>query len=118
MVRVGWFLIDLVCVVVFAAVGRASHGESVLGTFLTAWPFLAACAVAWVVLLVLGDKGTGVRAALIVWPVTLLGGMALRVTAGDTAAPAFIVVASLFLAATLLGWRLVRHLLARRPAAA
>lgn len=105
--RFGWLGVDLVLVVVFAAVGRASHGESVAGTFLTAWPFLVACVAAWVVLLVLGDDGLGWRAGLIVWLVTLIGGMAIRVAAGDTAAVAFIVVAMLFLGATLLGWRLV-----------
>ena len=109
-------VIDLVCVVVFAAVGRASHGESVAGTFLTAWPFLVACAVAWIVLALLGDDGRGWRAALIVWLVTLVGGMALRVAAGDTAAVAFIVVATLFLAATLFGWRAIALLVDRRRA--
>jgi len=107
MVRLGWLLIDLVFVVVFAAVGRASHGESITGTFLTAWPFLVACLVAWVVLLILGDDGLGWRAGLIVWLVTLIGGMALRVAAGDTAAVAFIIVATIFTAVTLLGWRLI-----------
>ncbi len=115
--RVGWLLIDLVLVVVFAAVGRASHGESVAGTMLTAWPFLVACAAAWIVLLVISDDGLGRRAGVIVWLVTLIGGMALRVAAGDTAAPAFIVVATLFLGATLLGWRAVAGLVRRRRAA-
>ena len=111
-------LIDLVAVIVFAAVGRASHGESVAGTFVTAWPFLVACAVAWIVLALLGDDGRGWRAGVIVWLVTLIGGMALRVAAGDTAAVAFIVVATLFLAATLFGWRLIARLIDRRRAAA
>ena len=109
---------SFVAVIVFAAVGRASHGESVAGTFVTAWPFLVACAVAWIVLALLGDDGRGWRAGVIVWLVTLIGGMALRVAAGDTAAVAFIVVATLFLAATLFGWRLIARLIDRRRAAA
>ena len=117
MARVGWFLIDLACVTAFAAVGRASHGESVLGTFTTAWPFLVACTVAWATLLMLRDPGIGVRASLIVWLATLAGGMALRMAGGDTAAPAFVMVATLFLALTLPGWRLVRHLVAARTTA-
>ena len=116
MVRLGWFLIDLVFVVVFAAVGRASHGESVLGTFITAWPFLVGCAAAWLVLVLLGDDGLGRRAAVIVWLVTLLGGMALRLASGDTAEVPFIIVATLFLAATLFGWRLIARLIDRRRA--
>ncbi|NHB86063.1 DUF3054 domain-containing protein [Tessaracoccus sp. HDW20] len=95
--------------------GRASHGESVAGTFLTAWPFVVACLVAWVVLLILGDDGLGWRAGLIVWLVTLIGGMALRVAAGDTAAVAFMVVATIFTGVTLLGWRLIaRRVVASR----
>lgn len=113
MKRLAWFLLDLLFVVVFAAVGRASHGEGVLGTLITAWPFAAACAVAWIILAVLSDDGRGVRGGLIVWLVTLIGGMALRVASGDTAAWPFIIVATLFLGATLLGWRLVAHLIRR-----
>ena len=109
-------LIDIVCVIVFAAAGRASHGESVLGTFVTAWPFLVACAVAWIVLAMSSLESRGLRAGVIVWVVTLIGGMALRIAAGDTAEPAFIVVATLFLAMVLLGWRLIALLVQRRKA--
>ena len=36
----GWLLLDLLAVVLFAAVGRRSHDESsaVLGVLVTAWP--------------------------------------------------------------------------------
>ena len=47
MSRIGPVLLDLLLVAVFAAVGRASHGESVAGVFVTAWPFLVACLIAW-----------------------------------------------------------------------
>lgn len=117
MLRLGWLLLDFVFVIVFAAVGRASHGESVLGTFLTAWPFLVACLAAWIVLAVLQDDGIGWRGGLIVWLVTLGGGMALRIASGATAQVAFIIVATLFLGATLLGWRLVARAVARRKRA-
>ena len=40
--------------------------------------------------------------------------MALRVSAGDTAQPAFLVVAALTLALFLGGWRLIAWLLRRR----
>lgn len=106
--------IDLLAVLIFAVAGRASHGLDPLGVLSTAWPFLLACLVAWVALWALGDDGYGLRAGLVVWLVTLLGGMALRLATGDTAAPAFFAVATLFLAGTLGGWRLVAHLRRRR----
>ena len=100
----------------FAAVGRASHNESVAGTFLTAWPFLVACLIAWLVLGVLKDDGVGLRGSAIAWLVTWAGGMALRVSAGETAQPAFMIVAALTLALFLGGWRLIAWLVRRRRA--
>lgn len=117
MTRLVPIALDLISVLIFAIVGRASHGLDPLGVFSTAWPFLAACAVAWIALIALSDTGYGVRAAVIVWLITLLGGMALRLATGDTAAPAFFVVATLFLAAAFGGWRLIAGLLRRRRAA-
>lgn len=117
MSRIRPLILDLVLVVVFAAVGRASHGESVTGVFVTAWPFLVACMIAWLILGVLKDDGAGVRGAAIVWLVTWAGGMALRVSAGDTAQPAFMIVAALTLALFLGGWRLIAWLLRRSRAA-
>ncbi|MFT3886785.1 MAG: DUF3054 domain-containing protein [Arachnia sp.] len=114
MSRLGPLLLDLVLVVLFAGIGRASHGESVLGVFVTAWPFLAACLVAWLILGVLKDDGVGWRGAAVVWLVTWAGGLALRVSAGDTAQPAFVIVAALTLALFLGGWRLIRALVRRR----
>lgn len=112
-------VVDLLFVLVFAGIGRATHSLDVLGILSTAWPFLLACLVAWVVVAAIGDQGYGIRAGLVVWLVTWLGGIALRLVAGGTAEPSFIVVAALFLALVLWGWRLVAHLVRRyrrRPA--
>ena len=38
---------DLVLVVVFAGIGRSSHGESLSGIFVTAWPFLVGALLGW-----------------------------------------------------------------------
>ncbi|MGO9926581.1 MAG: DUF3054 domain-containing protein, partial [Mycobacterium sp.] len=40
---------DVICVLVFCAVGRRSHdeGASVTGVATTAWPFLTGTAVGW-----------------------------------------------------------------------
>lgn len=121
MVRILPAIIDLVLVVIFAIVGRASHGDSldIAGIAQTAWPFLAACLLAWVVVSLLDDNGYGPRAALVVWLVTALAGLGLRIISGDTAQLAFVLVATLFLFCSLFGWRLVARLIrGRRQTAA
>lgn len=117
MIRVVPMVVDLVLVLVFALIGRLSHGLDAIGILVTAWPFLAACAVAWVIISAIGDHGHGVRPGLIAWLVTWLGGLAIRIVSGDTAEWSFMIVAGSFLALFLLGWRLVRHLVVRWRAA-
>src|SRR5699024_8768575 len=72
-----------------------------------------ACLFGWVVVNLLDDDGFGFRSALVVWLVTLLGGMGLRILAGGGAALPFVLVATLVLAAALFGWRLVAGLVRR-----
>ncbi|NLE98262.1 MAG: DUF3054 domain-containing protein [Propionibacterium sp.] len=112
--RVVPLAVDLIFVLIFAAIGRASHGLSALGILATAWPFLLACLVAWVIVVALGDQGFDLRSALVVWLVTWLGGIGLRLVSGTSAEAPFIVVAGLVLALVLWGWRLVRFLVTRR----
>lgn len=107
-------LSDLVAVLLFALIGRLSHGLDAVGLFLTGWPFLVACLAAWGVLLLMRDPGTGPRAGLIVWFITLAGGMGLRVASGESAMAAFIIVAAIFLALVFGGWRLIAWLMRRR----
>lgn len=110
-------VLDLVCVLIFAIIGRASHSESpIVGALGTAWPFLVACLVGWVILTVLSDDGMGVRGTVIVWLVTLAGGMTLRVAAGGTTHWSFILVAAIFLGIVFSGWRLIGSVLRRRRA--
>lgn len=110
------FTADLILVLVFAAVGRASHQEDnpVIGVLNTAWPFLAGLLLGWLV-------GRVWRAPVQLWPhgvclwlITLLAGMLLRVLSGKTAEISFIVVASLVLAVFLLGHRALVGFLIRR----
>ena len=109
---------DLLVVVVFAIVGRISHARELnfTGFLATAWPFLVACLVAWAIITLISADGYGAQAGAIVWLVTLLGGLALRITAGDTAAIAFVSVAALFQLAGFAGWRLLAWLWRRRRA--
>lgn len=109
-------IVDAVFVLVFAAIGRASHNENPLGFLLTAWPFLVALVVghAFAALVPARPRRPwSLGWGLIVWVVTVAGGMLLRLATGDSTETPFIVVAALVLAAMLLGWRLIA-LLARR----
>jgi hypothetical protein len=127
MTRTAWWrrpvaalALDALLVVVFAAVGRASHAESnpVAGALSTAWPFLAGTAVGWLVVRVMRrawplDVAPGVT----VWFATVAVGMVLRHAVGAGTAPSFVVVASLVLALFLLGWRALGAYAVRRLSA-
>ncbi|GAA1465042.1 DUF3054 domain-containing protein [Microbacterium thalassium] len=109
------FAADLVLVVVFAAIGRASHDEPVLsGLWTTSWPFLVGLAAGWLVTLAWRAPAAPVRTGLGVWAVTVIGGMLLRAASGQGVAVAFVVVASITLLVFLVGWRVVAALVARR----
>jgi Na+/melibiose symporter-like transporter len=106
--------VDAAVVVVFAVIGRVSHGEDLSpgGIATTAWPFLVAVVAGSLLGRRLGGEQWW-RQALVVWAVTAAGGMLLRVASGTSAAPGFIVVGSVFLALFLFGWRFVAS--RRRP---
>lgn len=112
------FTADVVLVIVFAAIGRASHREDVLsGLLVTAWPFLAALVVGWLVSLAWRAPLAPVRTGLPVWAVTVAGGMLLRAVSGQGVVLAFVIVAAVVLLLFLVGWRVVAALVARRRAA-
>ena len=111
-------VVDTVAVTVFAILGRSSHEEAntLLGVLSTAWPFLVGAVVGHLLCRMVADlRGdpTGWRPGLAVWASTLLVGMVLRLTSGDTAAWSFVLVASIVLALFLLGWRTVVRLVHR-----
>lgn len=111
-------VVDIVLVIVFAAIGRATHDGDVLGPFgsglaTTAWPFVAALLVGWLVTRAWRAPLAIVRTALPVWAVTVILGMALRAVSGQGVAVAFVIVAAMTLALFLLGWRGVATLVAR-----
>ena len=110
-------LLDIVLVVAFAAVGRASHGESqpVLDALTTAWPFLVGTAVGWVLVRSLRkDWPVDVGPGITVWFATLTIGMALRWATGAGTAWAFVLVAAAVLLVLLVGWRVVASVVERR----
>ena len=110
---------DAACVLVFIGLGRRTHDEagSLTGLFVTAAPFLLAAALAWVVMMLLRWPPGSLCAGMLVASTTWSLGMLLRAAAfGGGTAAAFVAVAGLTLAATMMGWRSA-VLAARRHAA-
>lgn len=107
--------VDAVLVVVFVSIGRSSHAEGLdlAGVAGTAWPFVAALAVGWIVARAWRHPLAIWPTGVVVWAVTVVGGMLLRALSGQGTQFAFIIVATLTLAAFLLGWRLIALLVTR-----
>lgn len=108
--------IDVVLVLVFAAIGRASHerGLTPLGVVETAWPFLAGLALGWLVLMAWRAPRAVLRTGLPLAAIAVAGGMLLRLATGAGTALPFVVVATATLLLFLVGWRLIAALIARR----
>ncbi|MDN5771732.1 MAG: DUF3054 domain-containing protein [Microlunatus sp.] len=111
-------VVDVVAIVVFAILGRSSHaeGNTFVGVLGTAWPFLAAAVLGHVVcqlIPALRRVPSDWRSGVVVWAVTVVAGLILRVLSGDTAALPFILVASLVLAVFLIGRRALYDLIQR-----
>lgn len=116
-------LADVLLIVLFALMGRSTHdsGLEPVGVAWTALPFLLSYLVATVLvgLLVRGYRSwAGIwSAGVVVWAMTVAGGLALRVVFGDTAAASFQVVTTVVLGVFLLGRRALTLLILRRTRA-
>lgn len=101
-------VLDAALVTGFAALGRSSHeeGVSLSGVLTVAAPFLIGTAAGWLVSRA-WRAPAAVSTGVVVWAVTVAGGMALRGLAFDRGvAPSFVVVAAVTLGVMLVGWRL------------
>jgi hypothetical protein len=116
----GWLGIDVVCVLVFCAVGRRNHDEgiNVAGIATTAWPFLAGTALGWLASQAWRRPTAVIPTGVVVWLCTVAVGMLLRKTTSAGVAPSFVVVASAVTALLLLGWRAAIVLASRCRSAA
>lgn len=109
------FLLDALLVVIFAAIGRASHSENVLaGLWNTSWTFLLALVAGWGVARAWRGPAAPIRAGLPVWGTTVAGGMLLRGVSGQGVQMAFVIVAAIVLLLMLVGWRVIAALIGRR----
>lgn len=123
-------LLDLVVITVFVLIGRSSHEEglTILGVLQTLWPFVVGAAVGWSISYVFSYvRSTDwfghdfrpdriVPAGLVIWFCTVAVAMILRYLLHQGIAISFIIVASLFLALFLFGWRAAAAAVARRRA--
>jgi hypothetical protein len=111
------FTADVVAVIVFAAVGRASHDESadLLGLLATAAPFGVALAAAWATPLVRA-RPTGLPAGLAVLAGTAAIGLLVRFAFLGRLPLSFAIVATCALGVLLLGWRGLAAFVAHRVA--
>jgi hypothetical protein len=106
---------DVVMVLAFVIIGRASHhvAGGLAGLLGTAWPFLTGLAAGELAVRAWRRPAALAPTGIVVWLSTVALGMTLRVIAGQGTAVAFIVVALAFLGLFVLGWRLAALILAR-----
>ncbi|MDD7939019.1 DUF3054 domain-containing protein [Actinomycetospora lutea] len=118
--RAVWSALDAAAVLAFAALGRASHAESVLadliGTLLTAAPFVVGAAVGTLAGRTWRDP-LAWRSGLAVWAGAVVVGLVLRAALTGRLPLSFALVATASLGVLVLGWRGVARLVrARRRA--
>ncbi|WP_245867082.1 DUF3054 domain-containing protein [Serinibacter salmoneus] len=107
---------DTLAVLLFVLIGRDTHHDSgvLAGLLGTAWPFLLAATLGWAVTRAWRAPARVWPTGVIVWAVTVLGGLALRGVTGGGLSGGFPLVTAIALAVLLLGWRAIVAL-ATRP---
>jgi hypothetical protein len=110
------FAADVTAVVVFAAVGRSTHGESgdLFALLGTAAPFLVGLGAAWATPTVRANP-TGLRAGLVALAGSAVLGLALRAGFAAALPPlTFVLISVVSLAVLMLGWRALSSAVAHR----
>ena len=110
------FVADAAFIFLFIFIGTRNHDTDTdtAGVFSTAAPFLIGLIVGWCALRVWKEPRK-IPYGIGLWIITIVAGMLLRHFAFDRGtAGAFIVVATIFNAFTLLGWRFVAEQIADR----
>lgn len=101
--------LDLIWVLLFAVIGRLSHGEPAdpLGVLITAWPFVVALVGMTVALIGMNRPTEQLLNGAVLWAGTLGFGMLIRANDGEGVQISFVIVAGVFLALGFMGWRLI-----------
>ncbi len=107
--RQGALIADVIVVLGFVAIGRANHGEgnAITETLSVAAPFLIGLALGWRRIWRAPNPTTPAMGLRVLVPTVVIG-LLLRALLFNRAVPlAFDIVATVFLAATLIGWRVI-----------
>ena len=106
--------VDVICILVFAIVGRSSHAEAtdLLGIAHTTWPFLTGAAAGMLAGRI-WRRPTAVLTGAIVWFGALMVGLGLRILSGGGVQLSFVIVAGCVLGVLLIGWRAALKLIRR-----
>lgn len=109
-------VLDAALVLAFVALGRQEHDDTseTRNVLAIAAPFWIGLGIGWAVARV-WRAPWAIRTGLVIWPVVIVAGMLVRRFAfDDGTAVAFVIVATLFLGACVVGWRALAHLAAGR----
>lgn len=99
--------LDTFSIALFVVLGRRNHerDSEVVGFLETAAPFLIGLAVGWLIWRA-WRRPAAVLTGVAIWPITLLVGMIVRRSVfDDGTATSFVIVATVFVGAFLVGWR-------------
>ncbi|WP_137824071.1 DUF3054 domain-containing protein [Brevibacterium sp. 2SA] len=107
-------VVDLVLVILFTIIGHYTHSNDLdpQGIVTTAWPFVAALVVAWVLAAVWDRPLSPLASGTGIWAITVLLGLVIRGLTGAGGDPgqvpvSFMVVATTLNFITLVGWRVI-----------
>ncbi|GAA1624109.1 MULTISPECIES: DUF3054 domain-containing protein [Brevibacterium] len=107
-------VVDLVLVILFTIIGHYTHSNDLdpQGIVTTAWPFVAALVVAWVLAAVWDRPLSPLASGTGIWAITVLLGLVIRGLTGAGGDPgqvpvSFMIVATTLNFITLVGWRVI-----------
>lgn len=107
-------VVDLVLVILFTIIGHYTHSNDLdpQGIVTTAWPFVAALVVAWVLAAVWDRPLSPLASGTGIWAITVLLGLVIRGLTGAGGDPGQVPVSFMIVATTLnfiplVGWRVI-----------
>ncbi|MGL4832659.1 MAG: DUF3054 domain-containing protein [Propionibacteriaceae bacterium] len=107
MLKVASYLFDALLVILFAAIGRATHhhGTAPEQVLTTAWPFLIGLTVAWSMHVTVLRSLKVMQQGILVWCDTVVLGLLIRMLAHQGVAWSFVLVTAITLLVFFQSWR-------------